>query len=81
MQVKHCKFFVWHDRLIDDERVKVLIIELRDANKDLEKHNLFLKNENRAMAKMVGKLKAENGYLRKISSSYINDYFCDEVIT
>ena len=61
MQVKRCRFFLWHDRPIDDERAKTFINELKTGNKELAKENMLLKNENKALTKMVAELKTENG--------------------
>ena len=35
MQVKQYRFFIWYDWPINDEHAKVVIIELRNTNKDL----------------------------------------------
>ena len=82
MQVKRCRFFLWHDRPIDNERAKTFINELKTDNKELAKENMLLKNENKALTKMVAELKTENGCLRKMSYAHINyEDLCDEVAT
>ena len=82
MQVKRCRFFLWHDRPIDDERVKTFINKLKIGNKELAKENMLLKNENKVLTKMITELKIENGCLRKMSYAHINyEDLCDEVAT
>ena len=82
MQVKRCRFFLWHDRPIGDERAKTFINELKTGNKELAKENMLLKNKNKALTKMTVELNTENGYLRKMSYAHINyDDLCDEVAT
>ena len=82
MQVKRCRFFLWHDRPIDDKRAKAFINKLKTGNKELAKENMLLKNENKVLTKMVTQLKIENECLRKMSYAHINDDdLCDEVVT
>ena len=48
----------------------------------MTKENLLLKNENKALMKMVVELKTENECLRKMSYAHINyGDLCDEVAT
>ena len=82
MQVKCCRFFLWHDRPIDDECAKAFISELRTGNKELAKTNMLLKNENKALMKMVVELKTENECLKKMSYAHISEEdLCDEIVT
>ena len=42
-----------------------MIIELRNANKDLAKENLILMNDNTTMTRLLDEVKTKNACLRK----------------
>ncbi|XVE89504.1 hypothetical protein DITRI_Ditri20bG0002000 [Diplodiscus trichospermus] len=62
-QVNRCRFFLWYDGPIQEERAKEVIIQLRNANKDLTKENMKLKDENSNLRKMVPEHKNEKNML------------------
>ncbi|XVE61659.1 hypothetical protein DITRI_Ditri06bG0057700 [Diplodiscus trichospermus] len=65
---KGCKFFVWHDKPLDNEHVKNMMIQLRNENRDLQKENVRLKNETRVLSKVVHELSVKIQGLKKMSS-------------